>query len=74
MRAEYDFDEARKNPYAGRLKKQVTIRLEEATLQYFKALAGELAIPYQTLINMYLRDCALQRKQLHLAWRPAASR
>ena len=74
MRAQYNFNDARKSPYAGRLKKQVTIRLEETTLAYFKALAAELAIPYQTLINMYLRDCAQQRKQLHLAWRPAARR
>ncbi len=69
MRKHYDFTKARKNPYAKRLKKQVTIRIEETTLTYFKSLAAELAIPYQTLINMYLKDCANHRKQLRLEWR-----
>lgn len=72
MRKHYDFAGARRNPYAKRLKKQVTIRLEEDTLAYFKMLAGETGIPYQTLINMYLKDCAAQRKQLRLEWRPEA--
>jgi predicted DNA binding CopG/RHH family protein len=72
MRKHYDFSRAKRNPYAKRLKKQVTIRLEEGTLAYFKKLASETAIPYQTLINMYLRDCAARRKQLRLEWRPAA--
>ena len=71
MRKDYDFSAARRNPHARRLKKQVTIRLEEDTLSYFKKLAVETAIPYQTLINMYLKDCAAQRKQLRLEWRPA---
>ena len=56
MRKSYDFSKGKKNPYASRLKKQVTIRLEEATIAYFKSLAQELGIPYQTLINLYLRD------------------
>ena len=72
MRKHYDFSDARRNPYAKRLKKQVTIRIEEGTLAYFKKLAHETAIPYQTLINMYLKDCAAQRKQLRLEWRPSA--
>ena len=71
MRKHYDFAAARRNPYARHLKKQVTIRIEEATLEYFKRLASETAIPYQTLINMYLKDCATHRKQLRLEWRPA---
>ena len=71
MRKQYDFTRARKNPYAKSLRKQVTIRIEETTLAYFKRLAAELAIPYQTLINMYLMDCATHRKQLRLEWRPA---
>ena len=71
MRKHYDFSRAKRNPYAKRLKKQVTIRLEEGTLAYFKELASETAIPYQTLINMYLRDCAARRKRLRLEWRPA---
>jgi predicted DNA binding CopG/RHH family protein len=70
MRKNYDFSQAERNPYARRLKKQVTIRLEDSTLAYFKELASETAIPYQTLINMYLRDCAVHRKRLRLEWRP----
>jgi len=69
MRKHYDFSEARKNPYAKRLKKQVTIRLDEQTLAYFKDLGGRVGMPYQTLINMYLRDCAEARKELRLQWR-----
>ena len=71
MRKHYDFSNAQRNPYARRIKKQITIRIEEATLTYFKALAGETSIPYQTLINMYLKDCANHRKQLRLEWRPS---
>ena len=70
MRKHYDFSNAKPNPYAKRLKKQVTIRLEEQTLAYFKNLAERVGIPYQTLINMYLRDCAQNRKELRLQWRP----
>jgi predicted DNA binding CopG/RHH family protein len=71
MRKHYDFSEARPNPYAKRLKRQVTIRLEEVTLAYFKGLSADTGIPYQTLINMYLRDCAANRKTLRLQWRPS---
>lgn len=70
MRKSYDFSQSKKNPYAARLKKQVTIRLEEGTVAYFKDLAGELGIPYQTLINLYLRDCASSGRRLNLAWIP----
>jgi len=69
MRKHYDFSKARKNPYAKRLKKQVTIRLDEPTLTYFKDLGERVGMPYQTLINMYLRDCAQARKELRLQWR-----
>jgi uncharacterized protein (DUF4415 family) len=69
MRKHYDFSSAGKNPYAKRLKKQVTIRLDEPTLAYFKALGERVGMPYQTLINMYLRDCAENRKELRLHWR-----
>jgi predicted DNA binding CopG/RHH family protein len=72
MRKEYDFSHSVKNPYARRLKRQVTIRLDNETLAYFKKLAEDAALPYQTLINMYLRDCAAQRKQLRLEWRPSS--
>jgi uncharacterized protein (DUF4415 family) len=68
MRKSYDFSNARPNPYAKRLKKQVTIRLDEETIEYFKSLAEGMSIPYQTLINLYLRDCAASRKRLRLAW------
>ena len=69
MRKEYDFSKARRNPYAKRLKRQVTIRLDEPTIAYFKALSEETGIRYQTLINLYLRDCATARKCLSVAWR-----
>ena len=72
MRKEYDFSTARRNPYAKRLKKQVTIRLDEQTIGYFKALAEETGVPYQTLINLYLRDCAASKRRLAMNWRRAA--
>jgi uncharacterized protein (DUF4415 family) len=70
MRKHYDFSNARKNPYARRLKKQVTLRLDATALDYFKRLGAENGIGYQTLINMYLRDCAAQGKRLKLDWQP----
>ncbi len=70
MRKEYDFSKARKNPYARRLKKQVTIRLDEGTLAYFRKLSDETGIGYQTLINLYLRDCAASKKRLSFEWTP----
>jgi len=72
MRQRYDFSKARQNPYAKRLKRQVTIRIDEQTIAYFRELAHELSIPYQTLINLYLRDCAATRKRLVVQWKPAA--
>ena len=72
MRKHYDFSEGRKNPYAARLKRQVTIRLDQLTVSYFKDLAAENGIPYQTLINLYLRDCAASRRRLAMNWRPVA--
>jgi len=70
MRKEYDFSKARPNPYAKRLKKSVTIRLDTSTVAYFKRLAEESEIPYQTLINLYLRDCAASGRRLALNWKP----
>jgi hypothetical protein len=64
MKAEYDFSKAKKNPYAKRLKRRVTIRLDGPTVDYFKQLAEETGIPYQTLINLYLRDCAESKREL----------
>lgn len=72
MRATYDFSKAQRNPYAKRLTKTVTIRLDEQTIDYFKALAEEMHVPYRTLINLYLRDCAAKGKRLALHWKPAA--
>jgi predicted DNA binding CopG/RHH family protein len=71
MRKQYDFSEARRSPYAKRLKRQVTIRLDEQTIGYFKTLAEEIGVPYQTLINLYLRDCAASKRKLAMNWRPA---
>jgi len=68
MRREYDFSRARTNPYSQRLKKQVTIRLDVDTIAYFKDLAGQSGIPYQTLINLYLADCAANERALALTW------
>ena len=64
MKKQYDFSKGKPNPYSKRLKKQVTIRLDEGTIQYFKSLAEETGVPYQTLINLYLRDCASTRRPL----------
>ena len=72
MRKEYDFSKAKKNPYAKRLKKQITIRVDEPTIGYFKDLSGELGIPYQTLINRYLRDCASKKRKLSMNWKVSA--
>ena len=68
MRKEYDFSQARKNPYAAQLKKQITIRLDEDAVAYFKSISEQLGIPYQSLINLYLRDCAANRRTLDLSW------
>jgi len=72
MRKEYDFAKGRRNPYAARLKRQVTIRLDQQTIRYFKQLSAETGVPYQTLINLYLRDCAATRKRLSLTWNSVA--
>jgi len=68
MREEYDFTQARSNPYSQRLKKQVTIRLDVDTIGYFKTLAKQSGIPYQTLINLYLADCAAKERAPALTW------
>ena len=69
MRKEYDFSKARKNPYAAQLTKQVTIRLDEDSIGYFKGISEQVGIPYQSLINLYLRDCAAQHRKLDLNWK-----
>ena len=72
MKRTYDFSKAKRNPYAKRLKTQVTIRLDADTVGYFKNLASGTGIPYQTLINLFLRDCAVSRRRPHLNWGPSA--
>lgn len=72
MREEYDFAKGRRNPYASRLKRQVTIRLDDQTVKYFQAISRECGIPYQTLINLYLRVCAATGKRLALTWKSVA--
>ncbi len=69
MREEYDFSAARKNPYAAKLKKQITIRLDEESIAYFKSISEDIGIPYQSLINLYLRDCAASQRKLNLKWK-----
>ena len=68
MRKEYHFSKAKKNPYARKLKRQVTIRLEPEVIDYFKDLATQNGIPYQTLINLFLRDCAQSKKKPVIEW------
>jgi len=74
MRAEYDFSKmkSRKNPYASKLKKQVTIRMGEDVIDYFKAMAVETGIPTQSLINLYLRDCVATNRKLSVSWKKQA--
>jgi len=70
MRKEYDFSKmkGRKNPYAKDLKKQVTLRLGVDVIDYFKQMAKQTGIPYQNLVNLYLRECASSHKKLRLSW------
>ncbi len=68
MREEYDFSNARPNPYVKKLKTQVTINLDTATVEYFKSQAMSSGIPYQTLINLYLKDCVQNNRQLRVSW------
>ncbi len=68
MREEYDFSSARPNPYVKKLKTQVTINLDTATVEYFKSQAMSSGIPYQTLINLYLKDCVQNNRQLRVSW------
>lgn len=68
MRDEYDFSAAVPNPYPARLKKPITIRLDAETVDYFKALATDTGVPYQTLMNLYLYDCARRRLRPSISW------
>ena len=68
MREEYDFSNARKNPYTKKKKKQITINIDSDTIQFFKDMSSSSGIPYQTLINLYLSDCAENKRQLNMTW------
>ena len=70
MKAEYDLSKmkARKNPYAAKLKKPVSMRLSEDVVDYFKGMANEAGVPYQSLINLYLRDCVMKHRKVQIAW------
>lgn len=72
MREHYDFKSMKgeKNPYLKQLKRPITIRLEQPTVAYFKAMAEEVGVPYQNLINLYLRDCASSGRKLKMKWAP----
>jgi len=71
MRDNYDFSKlkGKKNPYTKYLKQPVTMRLDKDSIEYFKGLAEDSGIPYQTLINLYLRDCASKERKLDMKWR-----
>lgn len=70
MKEEYDLSQMkfRKNPYASKLKKSVTIRLGEDIVGYFKEMAEDTGVPYQSLINLYLRDCVRQHRTIDISW------
>lgn len=68
MKEEYDFTKAKKNPYAKKLRQQVTINLDSSVIDYFKEMSVSSGIPYQTLINLYLSDCVKSRRQLNISW------
>ncbi len=68
MRKSYDFSNSVPNPYVRKAKRQITIRLDGDTVDYFKSLSKQSGVPYQNLINLYLRDCAAAKKRLKMAW------
>jgi len=72
MKKEYDFSKmkSRKNPYSSKLKKSVTIRLSEDVITYFKEMSEDSGVPYQSLINLYLRDCANHHRKVNIQWQP----
>lgn len=75
MKTEYDLStmKSRKNPYATKLKKSVTMRLGEDVIGYFKQMADEAGMPYQSLINLYLRDCAAHHRKIDISWQTSAT-
>ena len=69
MRDEYDFSNARKNPYVKKLKQQITINLDSKVIDFFKKMSSDTGIPYQTLINLYLSDCVENNRQLSVSFK-----
>ena len=69
LEKEFDFSKAKKNPYARELKKQVTIKISPSVIDYFKAQAEKVGMPYQTLINLYLSDCMKNKRELQMTWK-----
>lgn len=69
MKEEYDFSNSVKNPYTKKLKRQITIRIDNETINYFKELSAELNLPYQNIINLYLNDCTIHHKRLNISWK-----
>ena len=76
MKTEYDFSKmkSRKNPYATKLKKPITMRLSEDVILYFKQMADEAGVPYQSLINLYLRDCVARHRKIDISWQAASTK
>jgi predicted DNA binding CopG/RHH family protein len=74
MKAEYDLSKlkSRKNPYASKLKRPVTMRLSDDVITYFKSMAEDAGVPYQSLINLYLRDCLANNRKMQIKWPEAA--
>ena len=68
MRKEYDFTDAKKSPYASKLKKQITIKIDVDTINYFKEMSSDTKIPYQTLMNFYLTECAKDKKKINISF------
>lgn len=75
MKTEYDLSKmkSRKNPYASKLKKPVTMRISEDVVDYFKSMAEQSGVPYQSLINLYLRDCIAQHRKVQINWPKAVA-
>ena len=69
MRKEYDFSKGKPNPYIKKLRKQISIRIDIDTIEYFKRQAQETGITYQNLINLYLANCAINKKKIDIAWK-----
>jgi predicted DNA binding CopG/RHH family protein len=74
MRKQYDFSRSKKNPYAKHLKQQVTILLDKEAVAYFKQMAADTGVPYQVLINLYLKECARDQKRLSFSEQKAAKK